>query len=99
MTQKSNYALGVDIGGTNIKFGIISDTGKIIKKSMIETHREGGPRIVVKQLIRGTREILKDNKLKLKGIGLVLQVPLILKKVRLKIHQIYPVGKKYFLRK
>jgi len=69
MTQKSNYALGVDIGGTNIKFGIISDTGKIIKKSMIETHREGGPRIVVKQLIRGTREILKDNKLKLKGIG------------------------------
>jgi glucokinase len=70
MTSKNKYALGVDIGGTNIKFGIISGTGKIIKKSITETHREGGPKIVVKQLIMGAKEILKDNKFKLKGIGI-----------------------------
>lgn len=67
---KNKYALGVDIGGTNIKFGIISDTGKIIKKSMIETHRQGGPKKVIKQLLKGISEILEDNKFKLAGIGI-----------------------------
>ena len=68
--SKTKYAVGVDIGGTNIKLGIISDSGKIVKKGMVETKGEGGPDAVVSQLKKGINELLLKNDLKLAGIGI-----------------------------
>ena len=33
------YTVGIDIGGTNIKFGIVNDSGRIIKRSHLITER------------------------------------------------------------
>ena len=71
MTKKKNkYAIGVDIGGTNIKLGIISDAGKIVKKGMVETRAEGGPDIVISQIKKGITELLLKNDKKIEGIGI-----------------------------
>ena len=59
--SKDKFAVGVDIGGTNIKLGIISDTGKIVKKALVETKGEGGPDVVVSQIKKGINELLSKN--------------------------------------
>lgn len=70
MVKVEKYAIGVDLGGTNIKIGIVTDTGKLIKKTSIKTEAEGGPKKVISNIIKGISEILSKNKYKIKGIGI-----------------------------
>jgi len=35
MVKKIRYAIGIDLGGTSIKLGIVTDEGKIIKKNSV----------------------------------------------------------------
>lgn len=67
---KMKYAIGVDLGGTFIKIGIVNEKGKILKKVEIETKANEGPKEVVKQISKGIRLILSDNKMKIEGIGI-----------------------------
>ncbi len=69
MPKKEKYAIGVDLGGTNVKVGIVSNDGKITKKTSIETKAEGGPDSVISQIKKGISEILSGNKFKISGIG------------------------------
>ena len=70
MPKTERYAIGVDLGGTNVKIGIVSQKGKIIKKTSLETLAEGGPKKVISQIKKGIKEILTKNKLKIQGIGI-----------------------------
>lgn len=64
------YAIGADIGGTNIKFVIIDDTGKIIDYYETLTEADKGRKIILKNLISGITYLLNKNKrLKISGIG------------------------------
>ena len=38
--QRMNYYAGIDLGGTNIKCGIVDETGTVIKYESIPTNRE-----------------------------------------------------------
>ena len=68
--NNEKYALGVDIGGTNIKLGIVSNKGKIIFHSMVATNREGGPDEVISQLKMGIKKTLSNNQFHIEGIGI-----------------------------
>ena len=70
MIIKEKFALGVDLGGTNIKFGIVSQKGKIINHSSIKTHTEEGAKYVISQIKKGIKEILSKNKNEVAGIGI-----------------------------
>jgi glucokinase len=70
MNIQSSYAIGVDLGGTSIKLGIVSKQGKIIKKTAVETKAEGGPESVIAQIKYGINILLHNNKFKLHGIGI-----------------------------
>jgi glucokinase len=70
MSKIEKYAVGVDLGGTNVKIGIVSAKGKIIKKTSLATKAEGGPESVITQIKKGVKEILARNKLKIQGIGI-----------------------------
>ncbi len=70
MPKTERYAVGVDLGGTNVKIGIVSQKGKIIKKTSLETLAEDGPDSVISQIKKGVKEILDKNKLKIRGIGI-----------------------------
>jgi len=64
------YALGADLGGTNIKFAIIDNTGKIIDYHETLTESNKGRKIILKNLISGIIYLLnKNKKLKISGIG------------------------------
>ena len=40
MTKKRKLSIGVDIGGTSIKFGVVTKEGEIIEKSSLETYAD-----------------------------------------------------------
>ncbi|HVO73053.1 MAG TPA: ROK family protein [Ignavibacteriaceae bacterium] len=70
MSKKIKCAIGVDLGGTNIKVGIVSSEGKTIKKTSLITEAEKGPDNVINQIKKGIYSILSGNEIRLKGIGI-----------------------------
>lgn len=71
MSEKIKYALGVDLGGTSIKFGIVSDPGIILSKISLPSNAELGPDAVISQIKKGIKQLLSHKKkFKFKGIGI-----------------------------
>jgi len=70
MAKANKFAIGVDLGGTNIKIGIVSEEGKIISKTSVKTEAQAGPKIVIRNIKKGIEEILKSDKRKISGIGI-----------------------------
>ncbi len=53
MSKSEKYAIGVDLGGTSVKIGIVSEKGKIAKKIAVDTKAAEGPASVVSQIKKG----------------------------------------------
>ncbi len=70
MSKKDKYAIGVDLGGTSIKLGIVTNTGRLIKKISIRTEAEKGPQKVIENIISGINELIEKSKYKISGIGI-----------------------------
>ncbi len=70
MPKSENYAIGIDLGGTFIKFGIVTQKGKIVKKLSKDTRAAEGPKVVTKQILKGISELLEGEKYKIHGIGI-----------------------------
>ncbi len=64
------YAIGVDLGGTNIKLGVVSDQGKIINKYSLKTFAEEGPEKVISQILLGIEKLVNKSGVKIAGIGI-----------------------------
>ena len=41
--NENSYSLGIDIGGTNTVFGLVSNNGFVVKKKSIKTESDKGP--------------------------------------------------------
>src|SRR3954451_19388896 len=55
------FYLGIDLGGTNIKSGVVDDTGKPISSVSVETHAEDGPEAGAKTLAEAARLALQAS--------------------------------------
>ena len=67
----NRFAIGVDLGGTNLKLGAIDEGGTLLEKIEINAETQNGPSMVVKTLCKKICE-LKDRwrqQYKLAGIG------------------------------
>jgi len=65
--------VGVDIGGTNIKFGIIDENGKILLQKKIKTEPDRGSDVIVRSIIQGIDTILEKASLRhvdIRSVGL-----------------------------
>jgi glucokinase len=70
MNKKQKYAIGVDLGGSSIKIGIVSETGKLIKKISVKTEAEKGPKNVIEKIVHGIYDLTEKSKYKIDGIGI-----------------------------
>lgn len=73
MTNEKKYRIGIDVGGTNIKIGIIENYGIIAKKS-IPTAAERNYKEIVKDMAETVLSLLKEQNISLSecialGIG------------------------------
>ena len=44
------YAIGIDLGGTQVRAGLVDRSGKLIARESMLTDRMGGPQAVVEQI-------------------------------------------------
>lgn len=66
----STYAIGVDLGGTTVKAGIVTNDGTILDQLSIPTDADQGPERVTQQIIKAIKEIsLKGDGKEIIGIG------------------------------
>jgi glucokinase len=70
MTKKTKYAIGVDLGGTNIKLGIVTNTGRLVKKISVRTEAEKGPKKVIENIMSGVGALTQKTKYRFEGIGI-----------------------------
>lgn len=61
--------LGIDIGGTNIKFGVVNDDYQVIKKYSIPTNVEQGDKRIAADMIEKCKEIYEEYPFENIGIG------------------------------
>ena len=61
--------LGIDIGGTNIKFGIVDEDSRILKKYSIETKTDKGDKELVCDIIEKAKEIQTEMPYRRIGVG------------------------------
>ncbi|MCU7496810.1 MAG: ROK family protein [Ignavibacteria bacterium] len=70
MAKNKKFVIGVDLGGTSIKVGVVSKEGKLIKKGFVDTLAHQGPKVVVSQIKKGIRLVLGDYEKEIGGIGI-----------------------------
>ncbi len=66
------YRIGVDIGGTDCKIGLVDNDNNIIYHTKIETKAQNGALFVIDNICNKVQEIIKENGFELsncKGIG------------------------------
>ncbi|MCE9527701.1 MAG: ROK family protein [Planctomycetales bacterium] len=63
--------LGVDVGGTNIKLGVVDDEGRVVAKTQIPTHEEAGPPDAVQRARHAVDELLGELGLVMKDLAAV----------------------------
>jgi len=51
------YAIGVDLGGTNIKFGLVESSGELIYENIIPTEADKGADVVTEHIISAVQEV------------------------------------------
>lgn len=77
------FFLGVDVGGTNIKLGLLSDDGKTLAFESIQTNEPDGPRAAVERSAAACLELVHRVGIDLHavaGIGLGTPGPMCLKR-------------------
>lgn len=70
MAKNKKYVIGVDLGGTSIKVGVVSKEGKLVKKIFVDTLADQGPKVVVNQIKKGIQLVIGDYKKEVGGIGI-----------------------------
>lgn len=73
MTEIRKYYIGIDLGGTFIKGGIIDDEGKIIVNDKVPTESDGGSETVLKNIASLCNSLLKKANMTandVEGIGM-----------------------------
>lgn len=69
--MNSKLAIGVDLGATTVKTGVVSHDGKILYQSKLPAHGEQGPVAVVKQIEASVRDAMQHtNGQSVAGIGI-----------------------------
>jgi glucokinase len=69
-SKKTEYAIGIDLGGTYIKSAVVDSHGKIIKQYKTESYSNVNPKRVVSQIEKCITELKKGFSKKLLGIGI-----------------------------
>jgi glucokinase len=68
MSKNVKYAIGVDLGGTTVKAGVVSEEGKLVQKVAIDTLASKGPDVVIEQIIKAIK-LVRDS-YTIEGIGI-----------------------------
>jgi glucokinase len=70
---EQKFSVGVDIGGTNVKFGVVDASGKILLQKRADTDPARGSDAIISTIAKAIEDLLQETSLRprdLAGIGL-----------------------------
>jgi len=71
MSERKSFAIGVDLGATTIKVGIIGKNGNIPDQLSVDSKANKGPKVVIQQIIFAVQELISRHKIsECAGIGI-----------------------------
>ena len=59
--------LGIDIGGTNTRLGLVDSDGRVISRGKLKTSMEAGPGVLVEDIFKKIAQKLQSDIFKRKG--------------------------------
>ena len=65
------YYVGIDLGGTNIKAGIVTEEGKLLNKDSIKTHAERPMEEIIKDMGELALKVIGDAGLKVSDVNAI----------------------------
>ncbi|MCU0454575.1 MAG: ROK family protein [Bacteroidetes bacterium] len=69
--MKPETVIGIDLGGTTVKSGLISASGDVLYENRLPTRPDEGPAVVIGQIEAGIRDIVaKKGPTSLKAVGI-----------------------------
>jgi len=68
--------IGIDLGGTNIKFGLVADDGRLVKSESRPTLVEKGPEDIISRMAETARRLIEGSSEKVAAIGVGSPGPL-----------------------
>lgn len=63
-------AIGVDVGGTNIRLGVVDSTGRVVERRRLATNAAAGPRQALDRLGEAVSELLRGRAVEALGMGI-----------------------------
>jgi glucokinase len=72
----AEYYLGIDLGGTDTKLGILDEQGRIIRSAKTPTHAEKGPEGVLADLAASGKDLIASSGHSVKAVGMGCPGPL-----------------------
>lgn len=76
--MSKDYAIGIDLGGTNVKMGLVKKGSRILKRKVLNTGDYPSRRALIKAMIDTSGDFLRSSKLKanqVAGIGVGVPGP------------------------
>lgn len=64
------YFLGIDVGGTNTVYALVTEDGEIVKECKLRTLPERGPKALLQEMLTVSKELTPDIAIQGIGIGL-----------------------------
>jgi glucokinase len=67
--EPERYTVGVDLGGTNVKLGLVNREGRIVKRARIPTNAQAGPKRALRRIALVVRHLAREVEVSAIGIG------------------------------
>jgi glucokinase len=64
-----SYRIGIDLGGTNIAAGIVSDSYEILSKASVPTKRERSADEIIEDIVTLVHSLVKEQNLTMEDIA------------------------------
>ncbi len=63
------FTLGIDLGGTQLRVGVVDQQGRVLRRAAVPTDVAGGPKTIVAQMLRLAHEVKQDATIAAAGIS------------------------------
>ena len=75
-TRSGTYAIGVDIGGSSAKLGIVSESGEIVVRHRVPTPVCSQPERVIEEYVRAIDHLLnRCDEMAIRPVGIGVGMP------------------------